>query len=136
VAELDQEIAQAELLRRVLVNGPFPGMGTGDPDTYKGACWRFWSLVRNDDGHVAVVLPRSALAAKGSRDFRLELLKSCQFNDLTWLLNRMQWVFGDVHPQTTIVLSSWCKRAPTAGQEVPLRGPYTSLQRFVSGVAE
>jgi len=48
----------------------YPGMGTGDPDLYKAFCWRFWHLVADDGGRIGVVLPRSALAAKGSRTTR------------------------------------------------------------------
>jgi hypothetical protein len=37
----EEERQKAELLRSVLVSGPFPGMGTGDPDVYKAFAWRF-----------------------------------------------------------------------------------------------
>ena len=109
VKEYDNEIAQAKLLRELLVHGPYPGMGTGDPDVYKAASWRFWTLVRPDGGRVAVVLPRSAFAAKGSTEFRLAIYRQAQIEDLTQLVNRHQWIFDDVHPQYTIVLASWRK---------------------------
>lgn len=130
VAEYEEEVAQADLLRKVLLAGPFPGMGTGDPDTYKAAAWRFYDLVRNGDGRVSVVLPRSSFAAKGSTEFRKRLFSSCSFNDLTWLVNRLQWVFPDVHPQYTVVLASWLKRTPEPITGIPLRGPFSSLERY------
>ncbi|MCS7303598.1 MAG: hypothetical protein NZ602_00620, partial [Thermoguttaceae bacterium] len=42
VAQYQQELAEAEAVRRALVAGPYPGMGVGDPDLYKAFCWRFW----------------------------------------------------------------------------------------------
>jgi hypothetical protein len=135
VRQYEEELAEAELLRRMLVKGPFPGMGTGDPDTYKAAAWRFLALARDGSGRVAVVMPRSAFAAKGSEEFRRSLFKQCQFEDLTMLLNNRQWVFGDVHPQYTFVLVAWLKSQPAADATMPLRGPYNSLDRFKVGTA-
>ena len=73
VALLERELAEAAVRRKLLITGPFPGMGTGDPDLYKAFCWRFWALVNAVDGRVGVVLPRSAFAAKGSTDLRRAL---------------------------------------------------------------
>lgn len=126
----EKEKAQSELLRLMLVKGPFPGMGTGDPDNYKAAAWRFLELSREGSGRVAVVLPRSAFAAKGSEEFRRQLLARCQFEGLTMLLNNRQWVFDDVHPQYTFVLVSWLKSEPAADATMPLRGPYSTEERF------
>ena len=136
LAEFEEEISQADLLRRILVTGPYPGMGTGDPDTYKAAAWRFFALVRNETGRVSVVLPRSSFAAKGSTEFRVTLLKRCQFEDLTWLVNKLQWVFPDVHPQYTIILASWLKRSPSGAATLPLRGPFSSLARYQQGICK
>lgn len=133
---MEDEIAQADLLRSILVSGPFPGMGTGDPDLYKAASWRFWSLVRTTSGRVSVVLPRSAFAAKGSTEFRKRLLSSAVITDLTQLLNKQNWVFPDVHPQYTFVLASWKRSAPCSDASIPVRGPYSSLDRFNKGLAQ
>ena len=57
------------LVRNLLVRGDYPGMGKGDPDLYKAFCWRFWHLAATDGGRIGVVLPRSALVAKGSTEF-------------------------------------------------------------------
>ncbi len=134
--EMQQEIEQANLLRSILVTGPFPGMGTGDPDLYKAASWRFWSLVRAESGRVSVVLPRSAFAAKGSTEFRKTLLSAAEITDLTQLLNKQNWVFPDVHPQYTFVLASWRRSAPSPDESIPVRGPYSSLAKFNLGVAQ
>jgi hypothetical protein len=134
VKEYDNEVAQAKLLRELLVHGPYPGMGTGDPDVYKAACWRFWSLVRAGGGRVSVVLPRSALAAKGSREFRLAVFDAAVFTDLTFLLNRGGWVFDDAEPRYTIALVSWCRVKPDENATLPIRGPFSTYSRFVQGV--
>jgi hypothetical protein len=91
-------------LRQVLTGGAYPGMGTGDPDLYKAFCWRFWNLVASDGGRIGVVLPRSALAGKGSTEFRLAMLNGSALVSVTMLVNNRQWVFPEVHPQYSIGL--------------------------------
>jgi hypothetical protein len=132
----EQEKSEAELVRRVLTSGQYPGMGTGDPDVYKAFYWRFWELLADKTGWAGVVLPRSAMAAKGSAEFRERAFTGGQFHDLTWLLNKQGWVFADVHPQYTIVLTAFTKRAPASDQALPLRGPFRSQVRFDEGVAK
>jgi hypothetical protein len=129
----EDELQKAELLRHVLTSGPFPGMGTGDPDVYKAFCWRFWNLVTRESGRIGVVLPRSAWAARGSQDFRLAVLESGREEDLTQLLNNKNWVFEDVHPQYTITLTSLNRAARRDDEALPLRGPYPSEERYVKG---
>jgi len=134
VTELGKESESAELLRRALLTGPFPGMGTGDPDTYKASCWRFWGLVR-ERGHVGVVLPRSAFSAKGSADFRRAVFSGATFDDLTFLLNRGGWVFDDAEHRDTMALVAFRREQATDAGELPLRGPYSTMARFASGTA-
>ncbi len=133
VKKYEEEVERQEIVRRFLVRGPFRGMGTGDPDVYKAFCWRFWDLVR-EDGHVGVVLPRSAFSAKGSEIFRKHLLEHATFTDVTMLLNNRQWVFEMVHPQYTMALASFRRRKPDGNATLPLRGPYRSLEEFQKGV--
>ena len=131
-ARLDDELAHAESQRRGLLAGPYPGMGTGDPDLYKAFCWRYWRLVR-DDGAVGVVLPRSALAVKGSAEWREEVLTGGTFADVALLLNRRCWVFP-VHPQYTFGLV--CLRIGVRHRGVlRLRGPYDSRAQYEAGMA-
>lgn len=132
----EEELAEAERLRAVLTTGPFPGMGTGDPDLYKAFCWRFWSLVARHGGRVGVVLPRSAFAAKGSTPFRDVLFQDADVVDLTMLLNNMQWVFPDVHPQYTIALAAITRgdRRREGGADVVLDGPYPSYRSYSNGL--
>ncbi len=130
VAKLDAEVAEAKLARDVLAAGDYPGMGTGDPDLYKAFCWRFWALVRPDGGRIGVVLPRSALMAKGSTDFRKAILAAGRFRDLTFLLNTGGWVFDEAEPRYTIALVGIERRRPGADGTIPLRGPYSSYESF------
>ena len=127
----EEEKAEAERLRAVLTSGPFPGMGTGDPDLYKAFCWRFWALAAADVGRIGVVLPRSAFAAKGSTAFREKVFDRAFEVDLTMLLNNMQWVFPEVHPQYTIALAAITRgQAGPDGPSVYLEGPYASRAAF------
>lgn len=134
VTEYDAELEVAEEMRRLLMRGPYPGMGTGDPDLYKAFAWRFWHLAREHSA-IGVVLPRSALSAKGSAPWREAVLRDGAFADTTLILNNMSWAFEDVHPQYTFGLLSLRKGAEHAGT-VTLRGPFPSLTRFRSGIAE
>jgi hypothetical protein len=130
----EEEKTHAELLRHVLTSGAYPGMGTGDPDTYKAFYWRFWELLAPGTGWAGIVLPRNAMSAKGSSDFRKQAFAEGQFGDMTWLLNRQGWVFEDVEPRYTIVLTAFTKRPATQDQSLPFRGPFRSLERYEVGV--
>ncbi len=129
VADFDAAAARAERLRAVLTSGPFPGMGTGDPDVYKAFCWRFWELVAREGGRIGVVLPRSALSAKGSAEFRVEVFGYARDVSVTTLLNNKQWIFDEVHPQYTIALVV-ITRGQAESARLGLRGPFSSLLRF------
>lgn len=128
-----RELAEAEAIRVALTTGPYPGMGTGDPDLYKAFCWRFWNLSAADGGRVGVVLPRSAWNAKGSTEFRVEVLQKSLPLDLTMLVNNRQWVFPEVHPQYSIGLVAWRRTKPD-GANLQLRGPFASFERYTNGV--
>jgi hypothetical protein len=131
VADYERETAAAAALRAVLLAGPYPGMGSGDPDLYKAFCWRFWHLVR-DGGTVGVVLPRSALAASGSAPWREAVLDGGAFADVTMLLNNRGWAFDDLHQQFTVGLVSLRKGQRYAGA-VRLAGPFASWSAFAAG---
>lgn len=131
---LAQRTKEMESLRAALSTGPYPGMGTGDPDLYKAFCWRFWRLIAEDGGWLGVVLPRSAFNAKGSTEFRIEILPGADPLDATMLVNNREWVFPEVHPQYSIALIG-SRRRLSAGSSVRLRGPFASRERFDRGVA-
>ena len=133
VTRLDEERQEADRLRAVLIAGAFPGMSAGHPDLYKAFVWRFWDLVSPDGGRIGVVLPRSALAAKGGDEFRKRILASAEAVDLTMLLNNREWVFPNVHPQYTIGLTAITRREGGRESELRLSGPYSSLNRFRAG---
>lgn len=136
VKAYEQEVEQSDLLRRILVTGPFPGMGTGDPDVYKAFSWRFWRLAHSLGGRLGVVLPRSAWATKGSKEFRIEILEKGRGEDLTQLLNNKGWVFDDVHPQFTITLTSLSKASRREDETLPLRGPYPNRGKYAEGLLD
>ncbi len=63
-AEYQHEVEAMARLRQTLLAGPFPGMGTGDPDLYKAFCWRFWQL---DSGERSLRGRPATLGAIGER---------------------------------------------------------------------
>lgn len=131
VLEYTNEVAATKKIRQILATGPH-AMGAGDPDLYKAFVWRFWDLVRNGNGQIGVVLPRSALAAKGSEDFRKGLLNQKAGIDCCFLVNNGEWVFDGVHPQYTVSLTNLSK--PHEGDDfIYLRGPFASKKAFDKG---
>jgi predicted Rossmann fold nucleotide-binding protein DprA/Smf involved in DNA uptake len=133
VRQYEAELSETERMRKALTSGGFPGMGTGDPDVYKAFCWRFWNLVSIDGGWIGVVLPRSALAAKGSTEFRESIFKGASPVDITMVLNRGGWVFDDAEHRYTIGLVA-LRRAKPEGDSIALRGPYATLERYQAGI--
>jgi hypothetical protein len=131
VAEYDAEKKRTDALRELLLTGPYPGMGTGDPDLYKAFCWRFWHLARNG-GAIGVVLPRSALSAAGSAPWRQAVLEEGAFADVTMTLNTAGWVFDDAEHRYTIGFVSLRKGGRHAGL-IHLSGPYSSLNAYIAG---
>ena len=132
LAEFESERSDAEKLRKALVGGAYPGMGTGDPDLYKGFCWRFWRLTAEDGGRIGVVLPRSALAAKGSSAFRQTMFEESSTVDVDMVLNRAGWVFDEAEHRYTIGLICVAHGDPSE-ESIRLRGPYPSLETFRHG---
>ena len=135
VSLYESERKTADRMRRVLTSGPFPGMGTGDPDLYKAFAWRFWNLARLEGGRIGVVLPRTAFSAKGLREFRLTILSDGYADDITTLLNRGGWVFDDAEHRYTISLVALRKSKPEEKAELSMRGPYRDLVQYKSGVS-
>jgi hypothetical protein len=108
-------------------------MGTGDPDTYKAFCWRFWNLIR-EDGYNGVVLPRSAFLSAGSEEFRRKILNEAKLTDLTFLKNKRGWVFDEAEHRYTIALFAFTRSTPTQDQKIPLRGPYPDAESYNKGL--
>ncbi len=135
-AALEAETEAASRLRSILTTSAFPGMDTGDPDLYKAFVWRFWDLVSPDGGRIGVVLPRSALAAKGGDVFRKRILQQAETVDLTMLVNNREWVFPNVHPQYTIGLTAITRRKGGGEPELRLSGPFCDLKRFRAGAGK
>ena len=131
VAEYEAEVAETDLLRRVLTAGPYPGMNEGNADLYKAFCWRFWALVRSS-GRIGVVLPRAALSGAGSEGWRTAIYDGGQFEDVTTLLNTRQWVFDDVDGRYTFTFVAVSKGP--GGNVVRLRGPFASPEAYADGM--
>ena len=129
-AELDNEVSEANAVRSFLKAGNFPGMGTGDPDLYKAFAWRFWFTTSPLEGRVAVVMPRTALSALGSQEFRQELFKRARAIDVITIQNTAKWVF-DMEPRYTIGLIAISK-SDKSKSGISLKGPFTNLKSFLA----
>ena len=128
VAELKQEIEEANLNRKFLHSGHFPGMGTGDPDLYKAFAWRFWFVSARAFGKIGVVIPRSVFVQKGSEEFRKELFSMTHSLDACILLNSKGWVFP-IHQQYMVSLTTIEKSGHKPGG-ISITGPFDSREKY------
>ena len=131
-AEYESFVEASEVVRRSLMTGPFPGMGTGDPDLYKAFAWRFLNLTR-DGGSFGVVMPRSVTVTKGSEEWRRKVLETGTFSSVTVLVNRDHWVFDDVGDRYTFVLLS-VRRSGGADHPIRMSGPFGNEKELASAV--
>ncbi|RQG98188.1 Eco57I restriction-modification methylase domain-containing protein [Natrarchaeobius oligotrophus] len=129
--KFESESREQRKRREILREGPYPGMGEGDPDTYKAFYWRFWTLC-HAEGSVGIVLPRSAFLVSGSEEYRKKILDESVINDVTFLKNRSEWAFNSVGNRMTIGLLSFKKGIK--GQNVPIRGPYPNEGAYEQGI--
>jgi hypothetical protein len=123
------------VIRESLVKGPFPGMGAGDPDLYKGFAWRNWSLLRGE-GLFGGIFPRSLWVTKGSAEWRRRVIPNSVIN-VDFCRNRGEWMFEGVNPGLQITLVTVQKES---GPELMVSGEYDGLEVFnsqkdASGVA-
>lgn len=130
--ELEALKKAVALMRTTLLNGPYPGLGTGDIDLYSAFAWRFWQTLR-DGGRLAMVTPRSLLNSAGSESWRKEVLSTSKCEVVT-LVNRSEWVFAGVDGRYSVALTCVGKGAPGHdGGSLGLAGPFFSESEFEQG---
>jgi hypothetical protein len=129
--ELQQEIDGVNALRKVLLSGPYPGLGIGDVDLYQAFAWRFWHLLR-EGGTVAFVTPRSLLNAAGNGPWRAAVMPKATTEAIT-LTNSGNWVFAQVDGRYSIALSAIRREPPGSGGVVKIAGPFYSESDFLAG---
>jgi hypothetical protein len=129
---LQSEIANAAALRKVLLAGPYPGLGTGDVDLYRVFAWRNWQLTRRQ-GRIGVLFPRSVLNAAGSAAWREAVLAEATVSVVT-LKNRRGWVFRDVSEQYSFCMAAIWKSLEGDEPVVYLRGPIGSRDELEADV--
>jgi hypothetical protein len=128
--EIDREVAVNKDVRKSLISGPYPGIGTGDPDLYQAFAWRNWQLLRLD-GYTAFVAPRSLVSEAGSSEWREEIFNEGEFADVTLLGNTGQWVF-EMEARYTFALVV-ARKMGEKGRTIQLSGPFYSLAEYLAG---
>jgi hypothetical protein len=130
LAELEREVAAVAAFRKVLLTGPYPGIGTGDIDLYQAFAWRFWQLLR-ERGRLAIVAPRSLLNSAGAAEWRRAVL-SASASDLVTMTNSGEWIFAGVDGRYSISLVS-AQRDGEPNGSIALAGPFYSEGDFLAG---
>jgi len=129
--ELQWEIDTTAAMRKVLLAGPYPGLGTGDIDLYRAFAWRFWQLLR-EGGSLGIVVPRSLLNTAGGTEWRMTVLPESN-TQVVGLINTREWVFAAVHPQYSIVLINLEKTGHGGGGCISIAGPFHDSVSFLTG---
>jgi hypothetical protein len=129
---LEAEVETAARFRKVLLGGPYPGLGTGDVDLYRAFAWRNWQLLRKG-GRLGAVFPRNLLSAAGNAAWRAEVLEAGDVA-VVGVINTNGWVFPAVHGQYSISLVSIVKGE--ASEVAHVGGPFHSLVDFEEGRTE
>lgn len=116
-------------MREVISKGPYPGLGAAHIDLYQAFAWRNWQLI-NDDGFIALVLPRGALSGSGLRTWREHILTKGAFENVCFLMNSGGWIFEGVDGRYTIGLTVIKK---SNIHQVNFCGPFNSKVEMLSG---
>lgn len=124
VEVLEAERRAADSLKLIVRSGSYL-LGSGDTELARVFAWRFWALLR-DGGRFGVVMPRQPLlAAPGATAWRDRILAEGEFEDISILENKSEWVFDDVDGRYTVGLITVRKGA--GGSVIRLSGPHRSV---------
>ncbi|MBX7134163.1 MAG: hypothetical protein K1X67_15940 [Fimbriimonadaceae bacterium] len=123
----EKEKSSVERYVEALRRGPFPGMGTGDPDLYKAFSWRNWQLLRKG-GATAFVGPRTLLNTAGSQEWRKRVFEDAD-SEILVFINSGRWAF-DMEPRYSVALIS--TRRDTGTGMLRVGGPFHSRVEFDS----
>jgi hypothetical protein len=129
-ADYEEDVTASEAMRRVLIGGPFEGIGSGHVDLYKAFAWRNWQLLRSG-GRSGIVLPRAALTGAGTEQWRRSVLREGTFADVCVVTNTGNWVFKGVDGRYTIAFTVIARS--TKREMVSLCGPFHDRAGFDQG---
>jgi hypothetical protein len=127
--QFDRDRRESDLIREVLLAGPYPGTGSGHLDLYQVFAWRNYQC-SSTSGRFGLVLPRVALSGSGSKLWRKELLSTGSL-EVVFVVNNRKWVFQEVHAQYSMVFASGVRESDFHG--ISMSGPFFSLEEFASG---
>lgn len=125
--EIDLETEANQAVRKLLMTGPYPGIGKGDPDLYQAFAWRNYHLIR-DEGRFGIVAPRSLVSEAGSDKWREKIYDSGVFEDVALFENTKRWLF-DMEPRYSIIALT-VRKTSGDDKQVTLRGPYNNLASY------
>ena len=128
--EFEREEEGISSIRKVLLAGPFPGLGTGDVDLYRVFAWRNWQLLRVG-GRIGAVFPRTLLNAAGNAQWREVVLSHGEVNVVT-VTNSAEWVFKGVDGRYSITFID-IHKTESIPETVQLSGPFFDYKTFDEG---
>ena len=130
VAEYDAAILTVDSQRKVLLSGPYSGIGSGgDPDLFQAFAWRNWQLIC-DKGLLGVVMPRGALSGASLQNWRRKVLDNGSFPSVVFMANSNEWIFQNVHSQYTVAAIAIRKGDKS---DICFAGPFHDENEFLAG---
>ena len=128
--EFDAQTIHSRVLQSFFASsGTYQIQGAGNRDLYKLFCERYCHLVRQE-GHLGVVLPRTAFLAVGAKGFRQWLFGRASVKTLDFLLNAGRWAF-DMEPRYTVALLSAQRKTANELTTFRVTGPSSNLTDFL-----
>lgn len=129
-ANFEAELASVRSIARVVLSGPFPGIGSAHVDLSSAFAWRFLQLL-GISGITALVLPRNSLIGAGLKAWRKEVRTTANFSEVATLVNNRHWVFEGVDPRYAVTLVT-ISRSTEETEEVAMVGPLFGVEEFNS----
>lgn len=133
VRKLEQETDFLKFVREAITIGPYPGIGSGDPDYYIAFAWRFLAILRKG-GRMGIVMPRSILQSSGAEAYRKHIFAAGHRTKILTLENNAKWVFPSIHSSYTIALLSVSKSIRKT-DFVEIIGHSTSYDEFLASLS-
>jgi hypothetical protein len=130
IPDYEREVENEASIRKVLLAGPYPGLGTGNVDLYRVFAWRNWQLLRQG-GSLGAVFPRTLLNAAGNALWREEVLTHGTVSVVT-VTNSSEWVFKGVHGGYSITFID-IEKSKSSSNDVTMSGPFFNLVSFENG---
>lgn len=125
---LSEQVAARRARDYFRLDGAYVQRGPGDPDLYRLFGERYGQVIKKN-GHLGVILPRTAFNNDGLGPFRQWLFRDNIVTRVDFLENKRRWAF-DMEPRYTIALLAAKTDGDQSTDGFTLTGPSRDLSEF------